>query len=294
MKSKCDCLNYYNTFNLNLDHFMKMYASFVKMESKKIKLKSEKNAIDQTYESVIDLSSGLALQGEESIEPIKNCKYNHKKELTDLENKVKKLKEYPEKANRVYEKINKLIPDDLEDDEEDEKYNDAINQINGFNQNNKNLTEKEQMENDLKVTVLINDLLKDKEIEMKSNEEKKNLKKVMNSIQDIIKEMKIQVNKDEENIEHVENNVAEGFELVDKGDLELIKAAKHSIERRRAGYTVTLAAAFCAIGTVVPGLGNVIGAALGGLVGYGISKIDERRLKNIEKKYLKEKDKKDK
>ena len=53
---------------------------------------------------------------------IKNCKYNHKKELTDLENKVKKLKEYPEKENRVYEKINKLIPDDLEDDEEDEKY----------------------------------------------------------------------------------------------------------------------------------------------------------------------------
>ena len=38
-------------------------------------------------------------------------------------------------------------------------------------------------------------------------------------------------------------------------------------------------------GTIVPGIGNIIGAALGGLIGYGIYRIDKYRLDKIEEKY---------
>ena len=299
MKKKCDCVcfNFYNTFILNLDYLMKLYTSLLEMKNKKIKSEKEKKSLVQTYESIIDLANGLLIQGEESIEPLKKCKNDHKKEISDMEYKFNKLKEYPEKAKKIYEEINNLIPDDLdnEKEEEDEKYNKVINQINELNNNSENLSEKEKMKNNLKVSVLISDLLNDKEIQEKHNEEIKNIKKVANILDEQIKGMQVQLNQDDENIEHIENNVIEGFELVDKGDIELMKAAEHAVKRRRVGYQVGLAATFCAIGSVVPGIGNVIGAALGGLVGYGLYKIDEKRLKNVQKEYFKQKnDEKDK
>ena len=42
-----------------------------------------------------------------------------------------------------------------------------------------------------------------------------------------------------------------------------------------------------AIGSVVPGIGNAIGIALGNLIGYGIYKIDNHRLNKAIKKQKK-------
>ena len=35
------------------------------------------------------------------------------------------------------------------------------------------------------------------------------------------------------------------------------------------------------IGSVVPGVGNVVGAVIGGIVGYGLHKYDEQRLDTV-------------
>ena len=39
-----------------------------------------------------------------------------------------------------------------------------------------------------------------------------------------------------------------------------------------------------AIGSIVPGIGNAIGLALGGLIGYGIYRADKHRLNKVLKK----------
>ena len=44
----------------------------------------------------------------------------------------------------------------------------------------------------------------------------------------------------------------------------------------------------------MPGIGNIVGAALGGLIGYGVYRIDKHRLDKIEKKYSKENKKEEK
>ena len=35
------------------------------------------------------------------------------------------------------------------------------------------------------------------------------------------------------------------------------------------------------IGSVVPGVGNVVGAVIGGIIGYGLHKYDEHRLDTV-------------
>ena len=54
-----------------------------------------------------------------------------------------------------------------------------------------------------------------------------------------------------------------------------------------------MALTFGAIGSVVPEIGNVIGAALGGLIGYGIYRVDKHRLDKIQNKKKKMGDEQD-
>ena len=148
------------------------------------------------------------------------------------------------------------------------------------------MSEKEILENNKKAGIVIQDLLKDEEYRRKNNEEKKQIIKVKNNVNDILKEMEIQLNRDDEIIDHVEENVDDSLNKVEKGtDKNLKEAAESAVRKRRLKYQLGLAAAFCAAGTIVPGIGNIVGCALGGLIGYGLYRIDKHRLKKIEKKY---------
>ena len=102
-------------------------------------------------------------------------------------------------------------------------------------------------------------------------------------LNEILNQIEVELNRNDDQIGHIENNVIDGFELVDKGQLELQIAANSAVKRRKLKYQVGLSALFCAMGTVVPGIGNIVGAAVGGLAGYGLHKIDKYRLRQVEK-----------
>ena len=98
----------------------------------------------------------------------------------------------------------------------------------------------------------------------------------------MVKNIDIELNKADDQIDNIEKNVFEGFELVDKGELEAQIAAHTAVDRRKLQYQLGLPALFCAIGTIVPGVGNLVGAAIGGLTAYGLHQIDKYRLEQIE------------
>ena len=148
------------------------------------------------------------------------------------------------------------------------------------------MTDKEIMERDKKTIILIQNLLEDEEYKKKKKQDKKDLIMIKNQLKDIVNNIEVELNKNDEQIDNIETNLDNGFVLIEKGnDENLKKAAQSAINRRRLGYQIGLVAALGLAGSVVPGIGNVVGAALGGLIGYGIYRIDKYRLDKIEEKY---------
>ena len=163
-----------------------------------------------------------------------------------------------------------------------------------FITNNKPIEEmddEEMLENGKKAIVLIENLLDDKEIKAKNNEEKRKIIYIKNQIKDIISNMEIEINKNDEEIDNIEENLENGFVLVAKSNNKnLEKAAKTSIERRKLEYQMKFAAAFGLAGTVIPSVSKI----LKGLLNYGEYKIDMHRFNQIKKREEKEQKMKEK
>ena len=230
------------------------------------------------------------------------CKNEHTKEIEEIINKVNKSYELLTKVNYHYEKNKKEIPNiDENEEEEDEKEKEKKiikNKYDDIFNNNKpieEMTDKEIMERDRKTIILIQNLLEDEEYKKKKKEDIRNIKKVKNQLKEIVNTIEIELNRNDEQIDNIETNVDNGHILVEKAnDENLRKTAQSAIKRRRLGYQLGLAGALGLAGTIVPGIGNIVGAALGGLIGYGIYRIDKHRLDKIEKKYSKENKKEEK
>ena len=293
MEDVCDCDTFYKNFNEMISFFLKMYSKFLKIKGKDITNKKSFINMKDDYDALISLTRSLVPKGNECLEFIKECPNKHPKEIEDIKSKVNKVDELIEKINNHYEIIKKQIPQKVYDEEEEEDKEEEIqtNKINIIKSNISNkppekMSEKEILENDKKAAIVIQDLLKDEEYKRKNNEDKKHIIKTKNIVNDILKDMEVQLNKDDEIIDHVEENVDNSLNKVEKGtEKNLKEAAETAVHRRRLKYQLGLGAAFCAAGTIVPGIGNIAGAALGGLIGYGLYRIDKHRLKKIEKKY---------
>ena len=119
------------------------------------------------------------------------------------------------------------------------------------------------------------------EKEKEKEEELKKLLKLKNELIEMWKAIEIELHSQGEQIDNVDENVDKALNHVDKGDDELEKAAKSAINRRRLAYQGGLA---LTLGSIVPGIGNAIGLALGGLIGYGIYRADKHRLNKVLKK----------
>ena len=297
MESFCECQNFNQTFNEMISIFLKSYGKFLKIQGKNIINKKAYNEMQNEYDVLISLTKSIQPKGDETLTRMKNCKNAHTKEISEINTKISKSEELLSKINSHYDKIKKEIPSQYEE-EEDEDENDTIkNSFNNIINTDKpieEMTDEEIMERDKKTIVLVQDLLNDAEFKAKKKEDKKEIMKIKNQLKDIVNSMEVELNNNDEQIDVIENTVLGEFEVIEKGNENLQHAAQDAIKRRRLKYQLGLAGALGAAGCIIPGIGKYIGAALGGLIGYGAYRIDKHRLNKIEKKREKEKKEKEK
>ena len=291
METYCECDIYYNSFKDIIDLYKKKYGSFLKIKSKDITSQKKYKKYESKHSFLEQMGKSVPEKGNECINVMKKCKKNHKNEIDEINSNIEKFDILNNKVNEYHEKVIKGLPEYLDsDDSEDEK---EKNKINNKEENEEIIEDSlyegidatKTMKKDQQNIVIIQNLLENAELKAQRDEEKREIIKMKNQLSDIWKEIEMELNNQGEIIDNVEDTVDKGLDTVkDANDQQLVKAAKSAVTRRRLGYQLGLGAVFCAIGTVVPGVGNVVGAALGGLIGYGIHRIDKHRLnKALEK-----------
>ena len=294
MESFCECQNYNQTFNEMISIFLKSYGKFLKIQGKNIINKKAYNEMQNEYDILITLTKSIQPKGDETLIRMKNCKNAHTKEIAEITTKISKSEELLSKINSHYDKIKKEIPSQYEEEEDEDEKETIKNSFNNIINTDKpieEMTDEEIMERDKQTIVLVQDLLNDAEFKAKKKEDKKEIMKIKNQLKDIINNMEVELNKNDEQIDNIENNVFDGFEVIEMGNDNLQNAAQNAIKRRRVVYQAGLATVLGVAGSVVPGIGNLVGAAVGGLIGYGIYRIDKHRLNKIEEKKEQEKGK---
>jgi t-SNARE complex subunit (syntaxin) len=141
----------------------------------------------------------------------------------------------------------------------------------------------------MKVQIYFEEYQNSDEYHQKKNEELKQISKLMLQIKELMCTMNQQLYEDDEKLQSIEDCIDESIETVKKGNKELKKAAKDTVETRKIKYIATLGTTLCLLGTFWPGIGNVIGGTLGYFIGKGIAKYEKHKINKIEKKYAKEK-----
>jgi hypothetical protein len=269
---------------------MKQYTEFLKMKRKNINTQQQYKKFESLYSEMNEMIKSFPKKGEECITFMKACSVDHKKDIEEINSKLEKISVLSERIEEYFKNIIKEIPEELNEDieEEDEKEekNNNINDKNSEDEIDDSIYEKidvkKTMRNDKKNIEIIMNILENEELKTKRDEEKRKIIKLKNILEDTTSLINVELNKNNEQIDSIEENVENGFEIIQKGnDDDLEKAAISAVKRRRLAYQGGLAVAFCAVGTIVPGIGNVVGAALGGIIGYGLYRIDKHRLDKV-------------
>ena len=291
MENFCECKNFFQVFNDITSFFLKNYGKFFKIKGNNIKNKKSFNDMKNLHDTLISSLNSIQSRGNETLKIMEKCNNDHASEIEEITSKISKTEELLSKIENHYEKIKKEIPNEYE--EEDDKDNNKNNYNDIFNNEKplEEMTDEEIIERDRKTIILVQDLLNDAEFKAKKKEEKKEIIKIKNQLKDIVNNMEVELNKNDEQIDNIENNVFDGFEVIEMGNDNLQNAAQNAIKRRRVVYQAGLATVLGVAGSVVPGIGNLVGAAVGGLIGYGIYRIDKHRLNKIEEKKEQEKGK---
>ena len=286
----CECENYYNSFNDVVNHFNKQYGLFLKTKSKDIKNnKSKYDKFESLYSSLKQMLESLPDKGNNYISLMKDCNKAHKSQIEEITSKLSKIEVLSQRIDEYHERIIKEIPQELEESGEEKEDGKKKKEDDELNYQEEelfaNVDVNETMKNDQENIEIIKDLLHCEELKAEREEEKRKLFKFQAQLDDLWKTIEVELNRNNEQIDDVEQKVENSLDVVvQANDQELEKAAKIAISRRRLAYQFGLGTALGAIGSVVPGIGNAIGIALGNLIGYGIYKIDNHRLNKAIKK----------
>ena len=291
MEDYCECEIYYNNFKTIFTLLKKQYESFMKSKVKD-KDKMNKNKYDKLesiYTSLTQMFKSLPEKGDNCISFMKNCQKDHESQIEEITSELSKLEALSQRIEDYHQSLMKQIPEELKEssdveDNEDEK--EKIKEIQKYQEDElyANVDARETMKNDQKNIVIIKNLLQSAELKAKKDEEKRKLFKLQNELDDLFKEIEQGVHNQGGQIDNIDKEVDGSLYQIEKANnQELEKAARIAINRRRLSYQIGLGATFGAIGTVVPGIGNAIGAALGALIGYGIYRVDMHRLNKATK-----------
>ena len=291
MEDYCECEIYYNNFKTIFTLLKKQYESFMKSKVKD-KDKMNKNKYDKLesiYTSLTQMFKSLPEKGDNCISFMKNCQKDHESQIEEITSELSKLEALSQRIEDYHQSLMKQIPEEVKEssdveDNEDEK--EKIKEIQKYQEDElyANVDARETMKNDQKNIVIIKNLLQSAELKAKKDEEKRKLFKLENELDDLFKEIEQGVHNQGGQIDDIVKKVDDSLYQIEKANnQELEKAARIAINRRRLSYQIGLGATFGAIGTVVPGIGNAIGAALGALIGYGIYRVDMHRLNKATK-----------
>ena len=291
MEDYCECEIYYNNFKTIFTLLKKQYESFMKSKVKD-KDKMNKNKYDKLesiYTSLTQMFKSLPEKGDNCISFMKNCQKDHESQIEEITSELSKLEALSQRIEDYHQSLMKQIPEELKEssdveDNEDEK--EKIKEIQKYQEDElyANVDARETMKNDQKNIVIIKNLLQSAELKAKKDEEKRKLFKFQNELDDLFKEIEQGVHNQGGQIDDIDKKFDDSLYQIEKANnQELEKAARIAINRRRLSYQIGLGATFGAIGTVVPGIGNAIGAALGALIGYGIYRVDMHRLNKATK-----------
>ena len=291
MEDYCECEIYYNNFKTIFTLLKKQYESFMKSKVKD-KDKMNKNKYDKLesiYTSLTQMFKSLPEKGDNCISFMKNCQKDHESQIEEITSELSKLEALSQRIEDYHQSLMKQIPEELKEssdveDNEDEK--EKIKEIQKYQEDElyANVDARETMKNDQKNIVIIKNLLQSAELKAKKDEEKRKLFKLQNELDDLFKEIEQGVHNQGGQIDDIDKKFDDSLYQIEKANnQELEKAARIAINRRRLSYQIGLGATFGAIGTVVPGIGNAIGAALGALIGYGIYRVDMHRLNKATK-----------
>ena len=295
MEDFCECGIYYDGFNTIVKHFMTNYGKFLKIKGKDLKTKDQYDKYESSYTTLNQEIKSLPVKGNECISLMKKCKNGHKSEIEEINSKLVKLDILSKRIEDNFEKSVKEMPEEFEEHSDEEEEIENRNSMGEIDDSlYENVDVRKTMQNDLKNIQIIYNLLDNEEIKAKKEEEKREIMKVKNQMSDLFKTIEVNLNEQGEQIDDVEENIDKGFTHVVDGDDELEKAAKSAVKRRRLKYQAGLALTLGAVGTVVPGIGNAIGVALGGIIGYGLYRIDKHRLKKALKKKKEMREERDK
>ena len=291
MEDYCECEIYYNNFKTIFTLLKKQYESFMKSKVKdKDKINKNKyDKLESIYTSLTQMFKSLPEKGDNCISFMKNCQKDHESQIEEITSELSKLEALSQRIEDYHQSLMKQIQEELKEssdveDNEDEK--EKIKEIQKYQEDElyANVDARETMKNDQKNIVIIKNLLQSAELKAKKDEEKRKLFKLQNELDDLFKEIEQGVHNQGGQIDDIDKKVDDSLYQIEKANnQELEKAARIAINRRRLSYQIGLGATFGAIGTVVPGIGNAIGAALGALIGYGIYRVDMHRLNKATK-----------
>jgi len=264
---------------------MKNYGKFSKTKSNEIKTRKRYDNLENQYTTLKETIKSIPEKANVCIFIMNNCGNNHKDEIKDIKTKIENSKTLLERIEYYHQKLITNIPDELDEYSDEEENNNIKNEEDEDDDViYENIDVRQTMKNDQDNIKIIENLLDNAELKALKEEELKKLLKLKNELMEMWNAIEIELRGQGEQIDNVDENVDKALNHVDKGDDELEKAAKSAINRRRLAYQGGLALTLGAIGSIVPGIGNAIGLALGGLIGYGIYRADKHRLNKVLKK----------
>ena len=284
-------------FKILIDNFKNKNSIKIKdLERKRKKFEEMKNKYKNKYNEIIN---NLILENNNNENNIKknNKNTNNKNNKNTNKNNNNNNKNTNKNSSNVKILNDFEIIDNYEGNSNNNNNNNNINNNNKNNEINFNFDEKNMSEQEMKdilngamkVQLYFEEYQNSDEYHQKKNEELKQISKLMLQIKELMCTMNQQLYEDDEKLQSIEDCIDESIETVKKGNKELKKAAKDTVETRKIKYIATLGTTLCLLGTFWPGIGNVIGGTLGYFIGKGIAKYEKHKINKIEKKYAKEK-----
>ena len=280
-------------FKILIDNFKNKNSIKIKdLERKRKKFEEMKNKYKNKYNEIIN---NLILENNNDENNIKknNKNTNNKNNKNTNKNNNNNNKNTNKNSSNVKILNDFEIIDNYEGNSNNNNNNNNINNNNknneiNFNFDEKNMSEQEMNEilnGAMKVQLYFEEYQNSDEYHQKKNEELKQISKLMLQIKELMCTMNQQLYEDDEKLQSIEDCIDESIETVKKGNKELKKAAKDTVETRKIKYIATLGTTLCLLGSFWPGIGNVIGGTLGYFIGKGIAKYEKHKINKIEKKY---------